>query len=148
MEDIPRSKEIEFREAFEVYDKDRDGFLTLKELSQVLRSINSDFTQSQIESIVAEADTSGTGKLNLNDFISLMASKYRESETDEEVINAFRVFDKDGTGVVAANELRHIMTTLGDKLTDEEVDEMIREADINGDGFIYYEDFVRTMMAK
>lgn len=148
MEDIPESKLQEFREAFELYDKDKDGSITLKELSQVLKSINQDFTQSQIESIITEADTTNTGKLNLEDFISLMASKYRETDTDEKVINAFRVFDKDGTGVVSANELRHIMTTLGDKLTDEEVDEMIREADINGDGYIYYEDFVRTMMAK
>ena len=148
MEDIPESKLQEFREAFELYDKDKDGSITLKELSQVLKSINADFSQNQIESVISEADTTGTGKLNLDDFISLMASKYRETDTDEEVINAFRVFDKEGTGVIAANELKHIMTTLGDKLTDEEVDEMIREADINGDGWIYYEDFVRTMMAK
>jgi len=148
MEDIPESKLQEFREAFELYDKDKDGSITLKELSQVLKSINADFSQNQIESVISEADTTGTGKLNLDDFISLMASKYRETDTDEEVINAFRVFDKEGTGVISANELKHIMTTLGDKLTDEEVDEMIREADINGDGSIYYEDFVRTMMAK
>ena len=148
MEDIPESKLQEFREAFELYDKDKDGSITLKELSQVLKSINADFSQNQMESVISEADTTGTGKLNLDDFISLMASKYRETDTDEEVINAFRVFDKEGTGVISANELKHIMTTLGDKLTDEEVDEMIREADINGDGSIYYEDFVRTMMAK
>ena len=49
------------------------------------------------------------------------------------------VFDKDGNGYISAAELRHVMTNLGEKLTDEEVDEMIREADIDGDGQINYE---------
>jgi len=48
--------------------------------------------------------------------------------------NCFQVFDKDGNGFISAAELRHVMTNLGEKLTDEEVDEMIREADIDGDG--------------
>lgn len=50
-----------------------------------------------------------------------------------------RVFDKDGNGFISAAELRHVMTNLGEKLTDEEVDEMIREADVDGDGQVNYE---------
>lgn len=50
-----------------------------------------------------------------------------------------KVFDKDGNGFISAAELRHVMTNLGEKLTDEEVDEMIREADIDGDGQVNYE---------
>jgi calmodulin len=49
---------------------------------------------------------------------------------------------------ISAAELRHVMTNLGEKLTDEEVDEMIREADVDGDGQINYEEFVKMMMAK
>ena len=45
-----------------------------------------------------------------------------------------QVFDRDGNGFISAAELRHVMTNLGEKLTDEEVDEMIREADVDGDG--------------
>merc|ERR1712216_873956 len=54
-------------------------------------------------------------------------------DTEEELIEAFKVFDRDGNGFISAAELRHIMTNLGEKLTDEEVDEMIREADIDDD---------------
>ncbi|KAB0361663.1 hypothetical protein FD754_005819, partial [Muntiacus muntjak] len=60
----------------------------------------------------------------------------------------FRVFDKDGNGYISAAELHHVMTNLGEKLTDEEVDEMIREADIDGDGQVNYEEFVQMMTAK
>jgi hypothetical protein len=52
------------------------------------------------------------------------------------------VFDKDGSGFISAAELRHVMTNLGEKLTDAEVDEMIREADIDGDGQICYDECV------
>ena len=58
------------------------------------------------------------------------------------------VFDKDGNGFISAAELRHVMTNLGEKLTDEEVDEMIREADVDGDGQINYEEFVKMMMSN
>ncbi len=64
-----------------------------------------------------------------------MARKMKDTDSEEEILEAFKVFDKDGNGFISAAELRHIMTNLGEKLTDEEVDEMIREADIDGDGF-------------
>ena len=63
----------------------------------------------------------------------------KETDSEEEIKEAFRVFDKDGNGFISAAELRHVMTNLGEKLTDEEVDEMIREADIDGDGQVNYE---------
>lgn len=77
-----------------------------------------------------------------------MARKMRDVDTEEELVEAFKVFDKDGNGFISAAELRHVMTNLGEKLTDEEVDEMIREADVDGDGQINYEEFVRMMMQK
>ncbi len=78
----------------------------------------------------------------------MMARKMKDTDSEEEIKEAFKVFDKDGNGSISAAELRHVMTNLGEKLTDEEVDEMIREADQNGDGTIDYEEFVKMMMTK
>ena len=64
------------------------------------------------------------------------------------MINAFRVFDKEGNGLIQTDELKHIMMTIGDKMTEVEADEMIHEADIDDDGVISYEEFVRMMMAR
>jgi Ca2+-binding EF-hand superfamily protein len=70
----------------------------------------------------------------------------KDTDSQEEIQEAFKVFDKDGNGYISAAELRHVMTSLGEKLTEEEVDEMIREADVDGDGQINYEEFVKMMV--
>ncbi len=88
------------------------------------------------------------GTIDFPEFITMMARKMKDTDSEEEILEAFKVFDKDGNGYISAAELRHIMTNLGEKLTDEEVDEMIREADIDGDGQVNYEEFVKMMMAK
>ena len=69
----------------------------------------------------------------------MMARKMKDSDSEDELREAFRVFDRDGNGFIDAAELRHVMVNLGEKLTDEEVDEMMREGDVDGDGKINYE---------
>lgn len=76
-----------------------------------------------------------------------MIRKLKDTDSQEEIQEAFKVFDKDGNGYISAAELRHVMTSLGEKLTEEEVDEMIREADVDGDGQINYEEFVKMMVS-
>ncbi|XVF20607.1 hypothetical protein REPUB_Repub12eG0015300 [Reevesia pubescens] len=111
----------EFKEAFSLFDKDGDGCITTKELGTVMRSLGHNPTETELQ---------------------------EETDSEEELQEAFRVFDKDQNGFISAAELRHVMTNLGEKLTDEEVDEIIREADVDGDGQINYEEFVKVMMDK
>jgi len=93
---------------------------------------------------VASARQNVTLSFRQDDVLLLSAAADNEvrgwggREGEEEIREAFRVFDKDGNGFISAAELRHVMTNLGEKLTDEEVDEMIREADIDGDGQVNY----------
>ena len=72
----------------------------------------------------------------------------RLPDSEEEIKDAFRSFDKDGNGFINAQDLRHVMINLGEKLTEEEVDEMIREADVDDSGMVNYEEFVKMMMSK
>lgn len=85
------------------------------------------------------SNQTGNGTIDFPEFLTMMARKMKDTDSEEEIREAFRVFDKDGNGFISAAELRHVMTNLGEKLTDEEVDEMIREADIDGDGQVNYE---------
>ncbi|KAI6078827.1 Calmodulin, striated muscle [Aix galericulata] len=138
----------EFKEAFSLFDRDGDGCITTKELGTVMRSLGQNPTEAELQDMVGEVDADGSGTVDFPEFLSLMARKMRDSDSEEEIREAFRVFDKDGNGYISAAELRHVMTNLGEKLTDEEVDEMIKEADCNNDGQVNYEEFVRMMTEK
>ncbi|KAL6064752.1 hypothetical protein STEG23_024834 [Scotinomys teguina] len=133
----------EFKEAFSLFDKDGDGTITTKELGTVMRSLGQNPTEAELQDMINEVDADGNGTIDFPEFLTMMARKMKDTDSEEEIREAFRVFDKDGNGYISAAELRHVMTNLGEKLTDEEVDEMIREADIDGDGQVNYEDPVK-----
>ena len=95
--------------------------------------------------MINEVDADGNGTIDFPEFLMLMSQKMKETDSEEDIKEAFRVFDKDSSGFISAGELSHVMSNLGEKLTEEEVDEMIREADMDGDGRINYEDFVAMM---
>ncbi|EDO05489.1 EF hand calmodulin family protein [Babesia bovis T2Bo] len=138
----------EFKEAFSLFDRDGDGSITTKELGTVMRSLGQNPTEAELADMINDIDTSGTGAIDFPEFLILMARKMKEGDTEEELVQAFKVFDRDGNGFISAQELRHVMTNLGEKLTNEEVEEMLREADVDGDGKINYEEFVKLMISK
>ncbi|KAI5059144.1 hypothetical protein GOP47_0025463 [Adiantum capillus-veneris] len=76
-----------------------------------------------------------------------MAPKMKDTDTKEKLKEAFKVFDKHLNGLIFS-ELHHVMKNLGEKLTNEEVDETIQEVDVDGDGHVNYNEFVRMMLSK
>ena len=119
-----------------------------------MRSLGQNPSESELQDMINEvdADNNGTidfpgaeGKrtaparrltLTIIEFLTMMARKMKDTDSEEEIREAFKVFDRDNNGFISAAELRHVMTSIGEKLTDDEVDEMIREADQDGDGRI------------
>ncbi|KAK7901519.1 hypothetical protein WMY93_018288 [Mugilogobius chulae] len=177
-----RGADCRVQRGFSLFDKDGDGTITTKELGTVMRSLGQNPTEAELQDMINEVDADGNGTIDFPEFLTMMARKMKDTDSEEEIREAFRVFDKvqqqqknsgswhwvfkfsssfllltfsslircaqDGNGYISAAELRHVMTNLGEKLTDEEVDEMIREADIDGDGQVNYEEFVQMMTAK
>ena len=74
-----------------------------------------------------------------------MSRKMNTTDSEEELKQAFKVFDKDGNGYISPQELKHVMTNLGEKLSDEEIEEMIKEADLDGDGQVNYDGMVNLI---
>ena len=68
----------------------------------------------------------------------MMAKKQNEVDAEDQIREAFKVFDKEKKGYITHDQLRYVMTQLGEKLSDDEVDEMIEEVDLDGDGRIDY----------
>jgi len=158
----------EFKEAFCLFDKDGDGRITSQELGIVMQSLGQHPTQEELIDMINEMDVDGNGTVDFDEFILMMSKKLSEPESEADIKEAFKVFDKvsfsdgdfcmsqrvpktlqkDNNGYISASELRQVMINLGEKLTDEEINEMIREADNDDDGQVNYEEFVKMMMRK
>lgn len=144
-EKLTESQLNAYREAFSLFDKDRDGKITSRELGTVMRSLGQTPTEAEISDMINEIDIDNDGTVDFSEFITMMARRMKTSDDEEVIKEAFRVFDRNGNGLISAAELRHVLTSIGDKLTDEEADEMIRAADVDGDGQINYEEFSRVL---
>ena len=71
----------------------------------------------------------------------MMARKMKDTDSEEEIREAFRVFDKDGNGFVSTSEIKFVLSKIGIHFTDEELVEMVQEADIDGDQHISFKEF-------
>mmetsp|Transcript_13981 Transcript_13981/g.30405 ORF Transcript_13981/g.30405 Transcript_13981/m.30405 type:complete len:159 (-) Transcript_13981:51-527(-) len=137
----------EFQETFDLFDADKDKRLNIQELGKLLNALGVNPTMEELKSMVADV-SEGLESLDFDSFLTLMSRKMKDTDSEEELIEAFKVFDRDEDGFISARELRDSMNNLGEKLQNSEVDEMIKEADLDGDGQINYDEFVKMMMAK
>ena len=137
-----------YKEVFTQFDLDVDDAISIHELRTVMRSLGQIPKERELKDMFTSADSDGNGLLYFPEFLTLMSQNRFEIDIEEEIKESFADFDMDGNGLVSAKELRHVMTNLGERLTDKQVDGMIKEADIDGDGHINYNEFVAMMMAK
>merc|ERR1712110_599638 len=134
-------------EAFTLFDKNGDGKITAEEFGLVMRSLGMNVSPTELKDMLNEVDINGDGTIDFSEFLTLMSKNTKEFDEKQELRATFNVFDKDGDGYITAAELRNVMTNLGEKLSDAEIDEMIKGADTDGDWRVSYYEFV-TMMQK
>ncbi|EME38390.1 hypothetical protein DOTSEDRAFT_75810 [Dothistroma septosporum NZE10] len=137
-----------FRDAFALFDQNGDGEITAEELGAVMRSLGQNPSESELKDMINEVDVDQTGSVDFSEFLQMMALKLKDTDEEQALYEAFRVFDKDGSGTISADELKAVMKTLGEDLTDKELDEMLKEADTDGDGTIDYKEFAALMSQK
>jgi len=138
----------EYKEAFSLFDKNGDGAISAAELGKIMESLGIKPSKTELEDMIHEIDTDGNGTIDFNEFVTLMARQTTTGDKDGEIMEAFKLFDKNGDGKISSEELKEVMVNLGEKMGDKEISEMIKEADLDGDGEINYEEFVRMMKGK
>jgi len=141
LESLTADELASFQEAFTVFDKNQDGTITTKELSTVMRSLGQNPTDAEVQDMINEVDVDGSGAIEFPEFCVMMVNKMQESDTENEIREAYRVFDKERTGGIAVSEMRLILSNLPEKLSDEEIEEMLRTADKDGNGYFTYDEF-------
>ena len=96
----------EFKEAFSLFDKDGDGTITTKELGTVMRSLGQNPTEAELQDLISQAEADQGATITLTQFLGIMARRLEDSQADEDLREAFKVFDKDGDGRISAEEFK------------------------------------------
>lgn len=148
MQNLTEEQIFEFKEAFSLYDKDGQETITTKDFGTVLRALGENPTEAELRVMMQEVDPQNSGVINFPAYLAVMAKKVKEVDSEEEIYEAFQIFDKDGNGLIPTSEFRHIITNLGEKLSDQQIDTMLREADPRNSGYVDYNQFIKSMTQK
>merc|ERR1711970_1363120 len=135
----------EIREAFDLFDTDGSGTIDAKELKVAMRALGLDAKKDEIRRMINDIDKDGSGTIDFNEFLNMMTARMGDRDSREEIIKVFRLFDDDQTGKITFKNLKRVAKELGENMTDEELQEMIDEADRDADGEINEEEFLRIM---
>ena len=137
---------IEFREAFQAFDKDGNGSITTKELGTVMRSLGQNLSEAEIKEMIDIVDEDKNGTIDFQEFLHLIARKMKIIDKEEELLDAFNILDKDGNGKISKYELRYIIMSTESGLTEEEIEDFIKTIGIDEDGNVDLQDFINVIM--
>jgi calmodulin len=123
-----------------------DGTITTNELGTVMRSLGQNPTEIELQDMINEVDINRNDTIEYNEYMTLIARRVRDSDLEEEQLEAFKIFDKNGDGKISIEELKSVVTIitsnlLDKEITDEEIAHMFRAADKDEDGFLSYNEF-------
>lgn len=143
--ELTEEQKQEIREAFDLFDTDGSGTIDAKELKVAMRALGFEPKKEEIKKMISDIDKDGSGTIDFSEFLEMMTAKMSERDSREEILKAFRLFDDDETGKISFRNLKRVAKELGENMTDEELQEMIDEADRDGDGEISEDEFLRIM---
>ncbi|XP_053417461.1 calcium-binding protein 4 isoform X1 [Nycticebus coucang] len=140
----------ELQAAFEEFDTDRDGYLGYRDLGDCMRTLGYMPTEMELLEVSQHVKMRMGGRVDFEEFVELISPKLREETAHmlgvRELRIAFREFDRDRDGRITVAELRQAAPALlGEPLAGPELDEMLREVDLNGDGTVDFDEFVMML---
>ncbi|XP_071160620.1 uncharacterized protein [Mytilus edulis] len=146
--ELSREELAAYKEAFGLFDANGDGVISTWELKSVLRALGQNPSNEELIEMIREADLDGNGIIDFDEFINMMIRRNNSEESDETLREAFNIFDHDNNNFITCADLRYVIKSLGLDISDETIDEMVREADEDGNGKVGVEEFIKIMRSK
>ena len=135
----------EYIEAFERFDKDYDGFISIDDFAEIMKKVGKSINQGEMQDLVGEINPNENGMVDLKEYVSIMQRRKRDKDCDEDLLTIFKIIDKDENDLIGHDELLNFMNSLGHKISEEETEEMIKEFDGDGDGYCTFKEFVKMI---
>jgi myosin light chain 6 len=136
----------DIQETFGLFDNRGDGRIYAHQLGEVLRAMGQNPTEAEVKKCGYHNDQDV--RISFEQFLPILQTitKNRDTSTLDDFVEGFRVFDKEQNGTISSAELRHLLTSLGERLTNDEVETLLQGQD-DAQGNVIYEDFVKTVMS-
>jgi calmodulin len=148
VENLSAEQIQEFRQAFDIMDRNGDGVITVDDLAVVMTAIGQSPNHSELQDMIRQVDADGNDNIDFTEFLALMSRQMRQSDIEEELRETFRIFDRDGDGFITPQELRSLLISLGLDASAQVIRAMIAEADRNRDGKIDFAEFRALALGK
>ncbi|KAI5948910.1 CDC31 [Candida theae] len=133
-QELLEEQKLEIREAFQLFDMNGDGSLDYHETKVAFKALGFELSKRQVLDIIREYDTDDTNLITYDNFYKTVGEMILKRDPLDEIRRAFKLFDIDGTGKISVRNLRKISKDLGENLSDEELQAMIDEFDLDEDG--------------
>ena len=148
MYSLPEDKIKECKVVFDMFDNDKDGKISAKILGDVIRICGGAPSQNEMENIIKGLEKTNNNKIDFEQFLMLLKKKLDTQDSPEDLINEFKKLDKKGNGTISASDLKKLMTNYENALTPQEVNIILEEAKVDGNGYINIEKFVKILMGN
>ena len=135
----------DLKDAFQAFDKDNDGFISIKELRTIMLTFGFKPTMEEIRNLIKEYDKDENDVIELNEFIDLMNKKIKEQEEEQDLFETFELFDRNGDGMLEKEELKLLLQSIGEDIDDSLLSDFFIHADLDRDGFLNIGEFVSFM---
>lgn len=135
------------RATFDKFDINHDGTISAAELGAVLEEIKVDdqsLPAEMSEAVLKEADLDANGVIDFGEFVAMISQKFKELDTETELLRAFQILDKDGNGFITRDEIDYFVKDM--PVEADIMNEMLNSLDLDGDGRISFIEFVKWML--
>eukprot|EP00919_Chromeraceae_sp_WS-2016_P008049 GHVR01019022.1.p1 GENE.GHVR01019022.1~~GHVR01019022.1.p1 ORF type:complete len:140 (+),score=42.20 GHVR01019022.1:209-628(+) len=119
-----------------------------RELKAAMRALGFDVKKEDVRKMLQEIGKDSTAPVTYENFVDIMSGRMADKYSRGEIMKVFRLFDDDDSGKISFRNLKRVTTELGENLTDDDLKEMIEEADRDGDGLINPDEFYRIMRRR
>ena len=143
---ISEERLAELRCAFDLFDTDKDGKVDPKEIAGSFSKMGQQLNEEDLKEMTKIVDCDYKGKIDFEEFVAIFQSKLKDNDTEEEIYEAFKIFNKKGTGLISKKELKHILSSLHEPLGNDEIEDIMKQWDLDHDGFLNYEEFKNMMI--
>ena len=145
--ELTEEQKQDYKEIFDIFDTDGGGKITNDEIANVMRSLGQNPTDQEVEDMIMEIDQDGDGEVDFGEFLILMVKQLKTAEQqEEELVEVFRMFDVGQDGEISSEDLMLRFEQLGDPITKEVAEEIIKINDKDGDGTFNFTEFVQLML--